>query len=102
MPLTLARDPEVRLRDVAERCGITERTVRAIVADLEAGGYLTRTRGTDGRRNRHRIDISSPFRHPADAGHEIGGPLALLAPGADTAPSGGTEPPAADGPVRGR
>ncbi|MFJ6518000.1 helix-turn-helix transcriptional regulator [Streptomyces filamentosus] len=78
--LSIARDPEVRLRDVAAECGITERTVQGIVSDLEAAGYLTRTRAADGRRNQYRIDTASPFRHPAEAGHEIAGLLALLAP----------------------
>lgn len=35
--LCLARDPELRLRDVAERVGVTERAVQRIVADLEEG-----------------------------------------------------------------
>ncbi|MFI8258641.1 helix-turn-helix transcriptional regulator [Streptomyces filamentosus] len=78
--LSIARDPGARLRDVAAECGITERTVQGIVSDLEAAGCLTRTRAADGRRNQYRIDTASPFRHPAEAGHEIAGLLALLAP----------------------
>ncbi|MFF9345014.1 MULTISPECIES: helix-turn-helix transcriptional regulator [unclassified Streptomyces] len=77
--LAVARDPEMRLRDVAARCGVTERTVQAIVADLEEGGYLARARASDGRRNRYRVNADAPFRHPAEAGHEIAGLLELLA-----------------------
>lgn len=77
--LAVARDPEARLRDVASRCGVTERTVQAIVGDLEEGGYLARGRATDGRRNRYRVNPDAPFRHPAEAGHEIAGLLKLLA-----------------------
>ncbi|MFJ6409551.1 MarR family transcriptional regulator [Streptomyces hydrogenans] len=77
--LAVARDPEMRLRDVAARCGVTERTVQAIVADLEEGGYLARARASDGRRNRYRVNPGAPFRHPAEAGHEIAGLLELLA-----------------------
>ncbi|MFE6228978.1 MULTISPECIES: helix-turn-helix domain-containing protein [unclassified Streptomyces] len=76
--LAVARDPEVRLREVAARCGVTERTVQAIVADLEEGGYLTRGRAADGRRNRYSVNPEAPFRHPAEAGHEIAGLLELL------------------------
>ena len=47
--------------------GLTERTVQAIVADLEAAGYLTRTR--TGRRTRYTINRDSVFRHPAQDGH---------------------------------
>ena len=47
--LTIARDPQTTLRQVSALVGITERAVQKIVADLEATGYLTRTR--HGRRN---------------------------------------------------
>ncbi|MFF2779978.1 MarR family transcriptional regulator [Streptomyces sp. NPDC058052] len=77
--LAITRDPEVRLRDVAARCGVTERTVQTIVADLEEGGYVARARAADGRRNRYRVNPDAPFRHPAEAGHEIAGLLELLA-----------------------
>ncbi|MFF9909922.1 helix-turn-helix transcriptional regulator [Streptomyces sp. NPDC013457] len=76
--LMLSRDPGIRLRDVAAECGVTERTVQAIVADLEADGYVTRGRGADGRRNRYEINPNARFRHPAEAGHEIAGLLDLL------------------------
>ncbi|WP_406186955.1 helix-turn-helix transcriptional regulator [Streptomyces sp. NBC_01006] len=75
--VAISRDPGVRLRDVAVTCGLTERTVQAIVADLETDGYLTRSR--DGRRNRYEIAEGAMFRHPAEAGHEVAGLLSLLA-----------------------
>ncbi|RKT02841.1 MarR family protein [Streptomyces sp. 3211.6] len=79
--LAISRDPGVRLRDVAASCGLTERTVQAIVADLEHDGYLLRDRAADGRRNRYAIVPGGRFRHPAEAGHEITGLLELLAAG---------------------
>ena len=39
----IARNPDARIRDVSAAVGLTEHTVQAIVADLEAAGYLTRT-----------------------------------------------------------
>ena len=63
--IMIARDPAIRLRDVAALCGVTERTVQAIVADLEADGYLTHTR--EGRRNRYVIAPGTRFRHAAEA-----------------------------------
>ena len=68
--LCLARDPSLRLRDVAAEVGITERAVQKIVADLEAGGVLTRRR--QGRRNRYEIDPHVPLRHPIEAHCQIG------------------------------
>jgi predicted transcriptional regulator of viral defense system len=74
--LQIARDPHVRLRNVADTAGITERAAQTIVADLEAAGYLTRTRV--GRRNHYTIDPSRGFRHPAEADHRIDGLLSLF------------------------
>lgn len=73
----IARDPDARIRDISAAAGLTERTVQAIVADLEAGGYLTRTR--TGRRTRYTINRDSLFRHPAQEGLRVGPFLALLA-----------------------
>src|ERR1700691_1749090 len=72
----IARDPEARIRDISAVVGLTERTVQAIVADLEAAGYLTRTRA--GRRTRYTVNHDSLFRHSAQEGLRIGPFLALL------------------------
>lgn len=63
--LTLAEDPEIRLRDVAQRVRITERAVQKIVAELESGGVLTRRK--DGRRNRYEVHRDRALRHPVEA-----------------------------------
>jgi DNA-binding MarR family transcriptional regulator len=73
----IARNPEARMRDISAAAGITERTTQAIVADLEAAGYITRTRV--GRRTRYTVNRESLFRHPAQEGHRVGPFLALLA-----------------------
>jgi DNA-binding MarR family transcriptional regulator len=73
----IARDPRARIRDIAAAASITERTAQAIVADLEAAGYITRTR--TGRRVRYTVNRDSLFRHPAQEGHQVGPFLALLA-----------------------
>jgi hypothetical protein len=73
----IARNPEARARDLAAAAGLTERTVQAIVADLEAAGYITRTR--TGRRNLYAVNPESFFRHPAQEGHRVGPFLRLLA-----------------------
>ncbi|MFE1783535.1 MarR family transcriptional regulator [Streptomyces sp. NPDC059506] len=68
--LRIAREPDVRLRDIAAGAGITERAAQAIVADLEAAGYLTRTRV--GRRNHYTVDPSVGLRHPSEADRPVG------------------------------
>ncbi|MCI4063934.1 MarR family winged helix-turn-helix transcriptional regulator [Micromonospora sp. R77] len=74
--LAIARNPTARLRDVADEVGVTERAAQAIVADLEADGYLHRTRV--GRRNEYTVNPSGHFRHPAEAAQRIGALLALF------------------------
>jgi hypothetical protein len=73
----IARNPEARVRDISPVVGLTERSVQAIVADLEAEGYLTRTR--TGRRVVYTVNRDSLFRHSAQSGHRIGSLLDLLA-----------------------
>jgi DNA-binding MarR family transcriptional regulator len=74
--LCLARDPSVRLRDVAATVDITERAAQRIVRDLEEAGYIERER--IGRRNHYRINKDSPMRHATQREHEIGELLDLL------------------------
>src|SRR5262245_64310031 len=52
--LSLQRDPNARLRDIALQVGITERAAQRIVADLIESGYVESERV--GRRNHYRIN----------------------------------------------
>jgi hypothetical protein len=92
--IEIARNPEARIRDISPVVGLTERTVQAIVADLEAAGYLSRTR--TGRRTRYTVNPDSLFRHSAQEGLRVGPLLDLLAATRDA--SGGV-PDAAPGPA---
>jgi DNA-binding Lrp family transcriptional regulator len=74
--LCIAKEPEVRLREVAHRVGITERAVQRIVADLEAGGYLSRSR--ESRRNRYEVHLDRPLRHSVESHREVGVLLNLI------------------------
>ena len=74
--LCLQRDPNARIRDIAQRVGITERAAQRIVADLIETGYVESERV--GRRNHYRINADTAMRHPAQEGHEIGELLRLL------------------------
>ena len=72
----IARDPDVRIRDLAAECDMTERAVQRIVADLEQAGYLSHTRV--GRRNRYTVHADQTFRHHAHAGYPVEPLLALF------------------------
>jgi DNA-binding MarR family transcriptional regulator len=76
--LSISRDPEARLREIADRVGITERAAQRIVADLVESGFVKRARV--GRRNHYMIDREAKMRHALQAQLEIGGLLDLLDP----------------------
>lgn len=63
--VALSRGPEMRVRDLADEVGISERAALSILADLEAAGYLTKQRV--GRRNTYRLDPDLRLRHPAES-----------------------------------
>jgi Winged helix DNA-binding domain len=79
--LCIARDPGIRLRDIAGRIGITERSAYAIVVDLAQAGYIVKEKS--GRRNRYQIQAHQPLPEPTSRERTVGEVLALLA---------GTEP----------
>jgi DNA-binding MarR family transcriptional regulator len=74
--LCLAETPDIRLRDVAERVGITERATQRIVAELVEAGYVKAVRV--GRRNRYTVEREHAMRHSAQMGYEIGALLEAL------------------------
>ncbi|MGH3400380.1 MAG: helix-turn-helix transcriptional regulator [Streptosporangiaceae bacterium] len=95
--LCIARDPGMRLRDIAASLGITERSAFGIVTDLTEAGYIVKQR--DGRRNRYEVQAHLPLREPTSRERTIGEMLALLA-GNGTAESAGTAgPPGTAGPA---
>ena len=77
--LCVAAQPDIRLRDVARRVGITERAAQRIMADLVAGGYLDRERV--GRRNQYRVHADAPMRHPLESSQAVGRLLDVLSVG---------------------
>lgn len=75
--LCIARDPDIRLRDIADAVGITLGSAQRILADLVDAGYVQRKR--HGRRNRYVINRETPMlRHAAQEGRDIGRLLDLL------------------------
>ncbi len=85
--LCIARDPGVRLREVAAGLGITERSAHAIIADLTAAGYVVKHK--DGRRNRYQIQAHLPLPEPASQEPAIGDVLAVLMGGREAGGSNG-------------
>ena len=67
--ICIAKQPDIRLSEVADLVGIGERSVHRIVHDLESAGYLRVIK--EGRRNVYRIDLDRPLRHPLEADHHV-------------------------------
>ena len=74
--ICLAEDPTARMRDVADRVGITERAAMRIVSHLENAGILTRQK--EGRRNRYVIHTEKHLRHPLESECSVGSLLSMV------------------------
>jgi N-glycosylase/DNA lyase len=80
--LVIARDPEIRMRDIASLLNITERATQRIVAELAAAGYIDRAR--DGRRNVYSVKTHMPLRLPIPRDIDIESLLTVLTHHNDT------------------
>ena len=76
--IALAKNPDMRIRDLADAVGITERAVAQILTDLQDAGVLQRRR--DGRRNVYSVDRDAPLRHKVEAHRTVGDILRLAEP----------------------
>jgi predicted transcriptional regulator len=74
--LCIANDPGIRLREIGDQVGITERAVHRIVRELDDAGYLARKR--DGRRNRYTISQNLPLPDRVVGTQKIGDLLKIL------------------------
>ena len=74
--LCVAKDPGIRLRDIAAAVGITERGAHKILTELVDEGYVLRER--HGRRNRYKVRPELPLRHPLVHDREVGDLLKVL------------------------
>jgi predicted transcriptional regulator len=74
--LAVAATPDVRLREIADRVNITERTATQILSDLEAVGCIERRK--EGRRNHYVVRPQHPLRHPLEEHHQIADLISAL------------------------
>ena len=72
----IAQDSGIRLRDIGESIGITERAAHRIITELLTAGYITRTR--NGRRNQYTVKTDLPLPDPLARGQNVGALLAVL------------------------
>ncbi|MCO4770402.1 MAG: MarR family transcriptional regulator [Deltaproteobacteria bacterium] len=67
--LLLGQDPDLRMRDIAEKVNVTERAVQRIVHDLVEEGYVDKVK--EGRCNHYAVNFDAHLRHPLEAGTSI-------------------------------
>ena len=72
----LAENPSARLREVADRVGITERSAQRLITHLDEAGILTRVK--HGRRNSYYIDTTAHLRHPIEEQSTVGELLKII------------------------
>ena len=77
MLMCIAHDPGARLRDIAARLDITERSAHSIITGLTAAGYVVKQK--DGRRNRYQIQAHLPL--PEAGGGNLDCSSDLVMPG---------------------
>lgn len=84
--LLISQEPDLVLREVAARVGITERAVQRIVAELEEGHFIVRKR--IGRNNHYDLNLDQPLRHNIEMHKSIGDLISFIArPAAQTRPA---------------
>ena len=91
----IAHDPGVRLRELGDRVGITERAAHRIVVELAAAGYITRHR--IGRRNQYSVNTQRPVHDPIAREQNVGQLLQIITGAQDDAHRGA--PPALSRPA---
>jgi predicted MarR family transcription regulator len=74
--ICLHRDPNTRLRDIAEMVGITERAVQRIIQELEEAQIISRHK--IGRRNIYEVNTDLHLRHPIEGHCSIGDLLKMV------------------------
>lgn len=75
--LCLAQSPQMRMRDIALKVGITERAVQRIIHDLETEKYIEIKK--EGRRNVYTPHKDKHLKHPIESHKHVADLLQLVA-----------------------
>lgn len=76
--ICIARSPAIRVRDIADLVGITERAVQRILSELAEAKVIERSR--IGRNTQYSLMIDCSLRHPLESEHSVRELVELLAP----------------------
>lgn len=74
--LSIWQQPDIKVREIAQVVGITERAVMRIIRELHDAGFLSIEKS--GRENRYTVVTGLPLRHPLEKNHTVGELLETL------------------------
>lgn len=74
----LSQNPELKVSELAQNIGVTERHVRSVLLDLRDAGYLEVVRV--GRQNRYKLKTNLPLRHDAESNKSLRDLVAIFSP----------------------
>jgi DNA-binding MarR family transcriptional regulator len=74
--LCVAHDPDIRLREIGDAVGITERAAHRLLGELAEAGYVSRER--NGRRNRYKVNTRLRLPDPLARSQRVGELLKIL------------------------
>jgi len=72
----LANNPRITAREISQAVGITERSVRLIISDLDKDGYISKIR--EGRGVQYMVDFERPMRHKTQRDVAVNQLLSIL------------------------
>ncbi len=72
----LAGHPRITAREISQEVGITERSVRMIIRNLDKDGYISKIR--EGRGVRYLVDFERPMRHKTQRNIAVGHLMSIL------------------------
>lgn len=72
----MAANARITARELSVRVGITERTIRTIISDLEREGYISKAR--EGRTLAYTVNHEHALRHPTQTDKMVGQLLSVL------------------------
>ncbi len=74
--LLLANHPRITAREISQEVGITERSVRMIISDLDQDGYISKIH--EGRGIRYLVDFERPMRRKTQRDVAVGHLMSIL------------------------
>ena len=74
--LAISKTPGIKVREISDLVGVTERAVLRIISELNDAGFISIEK--IGRENRYSVTSDIPLRHPLEQHRTVGELLEML------------------------